>query len=51
MVAAAARQHAADGASDRGAARPAACREPDSGIWFRARRPARTYDRQGWDVR
>ncbi|MCZ7421067.1 hypothetical protein O7605_16265 [Verrucosispora sp. WMMA2121] len=25
--------------------------EPDSGIWFRARRPARTYDRQGWDVR
>ncbi|MFI7550766.1 hypothetical protein ACIBQ2_13540 [Micromonospora sediminimaris] len=25
--------------------------ESDSGIWFRARRPARTQDRPGWDVR
>ncbi|MBQ1025200.1 hypothetical protein [Micromonospora sp. C95] len=35
-----------------GAAHPAGgAPEPDSGIWFRPRRPARTYDRQGWDVR
>ncbi|GIJ19410.1 hypothetical protein [Micromonospora lutea] len=35
------------GAEDRLGGSP----EPDGGIWFRARRPARNHDRPGWDVR
>ncbi|MFB9848826.1 hypothetical protein ACFFMR_00285 [Micromonospora andamanensis] len=53
-----ARAPGAGGGQATGAALPAEAAGPtggapesDSGIWFRARRPARTHDRPGWDVR